>query len=114
MPNENSETEPLLDEEDGDKEEEPTHSVDLDVQVPFIFLLTRAMPSQGERGRRGGNQLPWSTLHPWSCRIFHKVRKRNFNLFSPTAQPVLCKAGLLHFSLLATQLYSCHGQGWFQ
>jgi len=33
MPNENSETEPLLDEEDGDKEEEPTHSVDLDVQV---------------------------------------------------------------------------------
>merc|ERR1719460_1970409 len=32
-PNENSETEPLLDEEDGDKEEEPTHSVDLDVQV---------------------------------------------------------------------------------
>ena len=67
MPNENSETEPLLDEEDGDKEEEPTHSVDLDVQVPFIFLLTRTMPSQGERGRRGSNQLPWSTQNPWSC-----------------------------------------------
>ena len=49
MPNENSETEPLLDEEDGDKEEEPTYSVDVDdVQVLFIFLLTRtkAMPSQ--------------------------------------------------------------------
>ena len=45
MSNENSETEPLLDEEDGDKEEEPTHSVDLDVQVPFTFLVTRAMPS---------------------------------------------------------------------
>ena len=45
MPNENSETEPLLDEEDGDKEEEPTHSDNLDVQVPFTFLVTRAMPS---------------------------------------------------------------------
>ena len=47
MPSENSETNPLLeDEEDGDKEEEPTHSVDVDVQVPLVvFLLTSAMPS---------------------------------------------------------------------
>ena len=53
MPNENSETDPLLeDEEDGDKEEEPTHSVDVDVQVPqIVFLLTKAMPPQGERRR---------------------------------------------------------------
>ena len=51
MPSENSETNPLLeDEEDGDKEEEPTHSVDVDVQVPLVvFLLTSAMPHQGER-----------------------------------------------------------------
>jgi len=34
LPNGNSETDPLLeDEEDGDKEEEPSHSVDVDVQV---------------------------------------------------------------------------------
>ena len=66
MPNdENSETDPLLDEEDGDKEEEPSHSAD--VEVPFVLLLTRAMPSQGKRrGRGGGNQLLWSTLHSWS------------------------------------------------
>ena len=53
MPSENSETNPLLeDEEDGDKEEEPTHSVDVDVQVPLVvFLLTSAMPHQGERRR---------------------------------------------------------------
>merc|ERR1719209_1808533 len=33
MPIESSETNPLLDDEEGDKEDEPTHSVDLDVQV---------------------------------------------------------------------------------
>ena len=31
---------------------------------------------------------------------------------SPTFQPVLRQAGLLHVSLLAAQLYPCHGQGW--
>ena len=39
MPNvENSETDPLLDEEDGDKEEEPSTSAD--VEVPFVLLLS--------------------------------------------------------------------------
>ena len=39
MPNvENSETDPLLDEEDGDKEEEPSPSAD--VEVPFLLLLS--------------------------------------------------------------------------
>ena len=39
MPNvENSETDPLLDEEDGDKEEEPSNSAD--VEVPFLLLLS--------------------------------------------------------------------------
>ena len=39
MPNvENSETDPLLDEEDGDKEEEPSPSAD--VEVPFVLLLS--------------------------------------------------------------------------
>ena len=44
MPNvENSETDPLLDEEDGDKEEEPSPSADVevyDVEVPFVLLLS--------------------------------------------------------------------------
>ena len=39
VPSENSETDRLLDEEDGDKEEEESNRVD--VEVPFVLLLTR-------------------------------------------------------------------------
>ena len=44
LPNGNSETEPLLeDEEDGYKEEEPSHSVDVDVQVLLSYYCNAAI-----------------------------------------------------------------------
>ena len=44
LPNGNSETDPLLeDEEDGDKEEEPSHSVDVDVQVLLSYYCNAAI-----------------------------------------------------------------------